>query len=86
MSKNALGAPLIGFLFCLPCLAVLVGAAGGLALASAVGGWLTDNALLAALGLVVLLPVVLAGLVYWSRRRAACEVPTPPRNHTTSES
>ena len=86
MLKSALGGPLIGLLFCLPCLAVLVGAAGGLALATAVGGWLTNNALLAALGLVALLPVVLAGLAYWKRRRASCEVAMLPQNHTTNES
>jgi hypothetical protein len=81
MAKASLGALLASLLVCVPCLLTVVAAVGGLAVLSAAGGWLADNALVTVLGAGgVTLSLVFGVLIYRQRRRAACEVgsPEPP--------
>ncbi len=75
-SVKKVGAPLaLVALFCLPCLLPLIAAVIGVAGFSAVGGWLTGNALAVALGssAAAVGAVLATYVVITRRRRASCE-------------
>lgn len=74
MDKTGLGAVLASLLFCLPCLLVALGAAGGLALASGAAGWLAGNAAIAVLGVIAAVALGAGILAYRRRCAAACEI------------
>ena len=70
------GAPIaLAALLCLPCLLSVIAAVIGVAAFSAIGGWLTGNALAVALGssAVALGAALVTYVVVARRRRTSCE-------------
>ncbi len=82
MKKTGLGAVLAPLLICLPCLVVVIGAAGGVALASSAAAWLAGNAIIAVFGIAAAVALGVAIVAHWRRRVAACEIdPSLSENH-----
>ena len=64
MDRSGLAAAIAPFFLCLPCLLVAVAAAGGIAPFSGAAAWVTDNAIITALGLTVAVTVGVSIMTY----------------------
>ncbi len=77
--KGAIGplGVLGALLLCLPCLLPVIAVLGGVAVFSALSGFITDNALVVGLGIAGAIASLVAAYIVRARRRhsAACESP-----------
>jgi hypothetical protein len=73
VAKTALGAIVLPLAACLPCLLVVFGAAGGLALAGAVAAWLTDQAVITMLAAGGAIVIAATAVAYRRRCAERCE-------------
>ena len=74
MQNTGIGAVLLPFFLCLPCLPILLAGAGAAVLAAGAVAWIADDALIAVAGLAAAVIIGAAFLAYRRRCAAFCSI------------